>query len=222
MQDTNISYRAAEARKYGIAVAILLGNIRVFTEYHNQKGGVEYWHSMKDIAEAVGLSTKQISSAAKKAQEAGLIQYKQGYKPGTQTRTTYWSMIDARSTSESDKRSTSSINIKELNIKDCAESAESESNVSNKSKPKADERVIKSWYDTLSRLDIPIRNHNNTRLFAIKLQKAMGIDSALYYLDWVRDNLPSPDPFCPQINNDSDLFAKYAQLRNYKERPTDV
>lgn len=91
--DYAVTFSANMARDFGIPVAILVYNVRYFTALNEADGKSEYYHSMKAIAEASGLSYCQIKAAAKKAKEAGLIDFWQGYKPGTTERTTYWKAI---------------------------------------------------------------------------------------------------------------------------------
>ena len=116
------SYDVTLAKAYGIPVAVLVNNVRYFSAVNRAEGKGQYYHSMKAIADATGLSYRQVRDAAKKAQEAGLIDFRSGYKPNTSEKTTYWSdevvtsEVDKMLTSESDKMSTSLNNIKEENI----------------------------------------------------------------------------------------------------------
>lgn len=125
MQDKDyaVAYNVGLARQYGLPVAILVTNVRYFTKLNEADGKGIYYHSMKAIGDATALSYKQVRIAAKKAQEVGLIDFKQGYKPGTLEKTTYWyvlgdtSEVDKRDTSEHEKRDTSLyyINNKDIN-----------------------------------------------------------------------------------------------------------
>lgn len=127
----SVSYDPDEARAYGIAVAVLIGNVRYFTAVHQADGEQEYYHSMKAIAEAVGLSYRTIKRAAAKAVELGLITCRAGYKPGTTTKTTFWGLAqdgkvekvlsegDNLTPSEGDNLTPSLINKKkDINIKE--------------------------------------------------------------------------------------------------------
>ena len=120
----SVSYDVALAKEFGIPVAVLVGNVRYFSTVNKADGKGDYYHSMKAIAEATGLSYGQVRAAAQKVKEAGLIDYRSGYKPGTTEKTTYWSAEKAKSevaktsTSGVRKTSTSLNNIKEENIKE--------------------------------------------------------------------------------------------------------
>lgn len=136
MQEKNysVSYNVDLAKQYGLPVAILVTNVRYFSALNYAEGKGQYYHSMKAIGEATGLSYKQIRAAAKKAKEAGLIDYRQSYKPKTLEKTTYWyalddhSGVEKRDTSEAEKRGTplTNINIKDINIIDSKGKGEKE------------------------------------------------------------------------------------------------
>ena len=133
-KDYAVAYSVGLAREYGLPVAILVTNVRYFTKLNEADGKGTYYHSMKAIGDATALSYKQVRIAAKKAQEVGLIDFKQGYKPGTLEKTTYWyvlgdtSEVDKRDTSEQAKRDTSLyyINNKDINNIESKRSGEKE------------------------------------------------------------------------------------------------
>lgn len=106
----SVSYNVDLAKQYGIPVAVLVFNVRYFSATHNADGdGNEYYHSMRAIAEATGLSYRQVRDAAKKAQEAGLINVRQGFIPGTNNKTTFWASNSQNGDSEVNKTATSYI-----------------------------------------------------------------------------------------------------------------
>lgn len=209
MQDTNISYRAVEAREFGVNVAILLHNIRVFSEYHSQKHD-EYWHSMIDIANAVGLTTYQIREAAKKAKDLGLIDYRQGYVPNTHTRTTYWTLLTSESAetatsgvtetraSETPETATSLYNLKDTNLK-----------TNLKDTAKADNEVSKLYYQYLKKYSIPVLNHTVLRAKITELEKLRGREWCIRYLTFMLNNYAEIDiRYKPEINDALDLYRK--------------
>lgn len=107
----SVSYNVDIAKQYGIPVAVLVFNVRYFSAVHNADGnGNEYYHSMRAIAEATGLSYRQVREAAKKAQEAGLITVRQGFIPGTNNKTTFWATNLQNGDSEVNKTATSEVN----------------------------------------------------------------------------------------------------------------
>ena len=79
-------------RDYGIPVGMLVGGVVRLFEIHNAGMSSECYYSMKEMAKVIGLGYRQLRDAAKKAKEAGLIDYRYGYKPGTTEKTTYWSL----------------------------------------------------------------------------------------------------------------------------------
>lgn len=107
----SVSYDVEIAKQYGLPVAVLVFNVRYFSATHNADGnGNEYYHSMRAIAEATGLSYRQVRDAAKKAQDAGLINVRQGFVPGTNNKTTFWSTNSQNGDSEVNKTATSEVN----------------------------------------------------------------------------------------------------------------
>ena len=133
--DYAVTFSANMARDYGVPVAILVYNVRYFTAVNKADGKGEYYHSMKAIAEASGLSYCQIKAAAKKAKEAGLIDYHTGYKPGTTEKTTYWKAIKRLSESTKIDHSdgtkidhSSYINNKDINNKEIGKAEKANSN----------------------------------------------------------------------------------------------
>ena len=216
MQDTNISYRSSEAREFGVNIAILLNNIRVFTEYHNQKGDKEYWHSMIDIAEAVGLTKYQISEAAKRAKDLGLIDYRQGYKPNTNIKTTYWVLTTSESketapsagkeTSLSGglETKTSLYNLKDTNLK-----------TNLKDTAKADNEVSKLYYQYLKKYNIPVLNHNTLRTKISEFKNLRGEEWCIRYLKFMLENYETVDArYKPEISDSLDLFRKSKSIEN--------
>lgn len=79
-------------KNYGITVGFLMGGVHRLFEIHNADKSSECYYSMKEMAEATGLSYRQVRDAAKKAKEAGLLDYRYSYKSGTTVKTTCWSL----------------------------------------------------------------------------------------------------------------------------------
>lgn len=224
MQDTNISYRSSEAREFGVNIAILLNNIRVFTEYHNQKGDKEYWHSMIDIAEAVGLTKYQISEAAKRAKDLGLIDYRQGYKPNTNIKTTYWVLTTSESketapsagkeTSLSGglETKTSLYNLKDTNLK-----------TNLKDTAKADNEVSKLYYQYLKKYSIPVLNHTVLKAKIAELEKLRGTEWCVRYLTFMLDHYEFADfRYKPEINDALDLYRKSKSIETAMSKQLEI
>ena len=79
-------------KEHGMAVAFLVGGVHRLFEIRKVNKKFECYYSMKDMAKSIGLGYRQLRDAAKKAKEAGLLDYRYGYKPGTTEKTTYWSL----------------------------------------------------------------------------------------------------------------------------------
>ena len=80
-------------RNYGLPVGVLVGAVHRLFEVRKVNKKSECYYSMKDMAEATGMSYRQVREAAKKAKDAGLVDYRQGYKPSTTVKTTYWKLL---------------------------------------------------------------------------------------------------------------------------------
>lgn len=79
-------------RKYGVSVGVLMGGVHCLFAARKANEKFECYYSMKEMAKFIGLGYRQLRDAAQKAKEAGLLDYRQGYKPGTTEKTTYWSL----------------------------------------------------------------------------------------------------------------------------------
>ena len=80
-------------KEHGMAVAFLVGGVHRLFEIRKVNKKFECYYSMKDMAKATGMSYRQVREAAKKAKDAGLIDFHFGYQPNTTTKTTYWKLL---------------------------------------------------------------------------------------------------------------------------------
>lgn len=81
------------SREHGPRVAVLVGAVYRLIEIGRANNQSEYHLSMKDMAEATGMSYATVRKYAKKAKDAGLIDFHFGYRPGTTVKTTYWELL---------------------------------------------------------------------------------------------------------------------------------
>ena len=81
------------SKEHGTAVAFLVGGVYKLVEIGKANNQSEYYLTMKDMAEATGMSYRQVREAAKKAKDAGLIDFHFGYRPSTTVKTTYWELL---------------------------------------------------------------------------------------------------------------------------------
>lgn len=81
------------SKGHGMAVAFLVGGVYRLVEIGRANNQSEYYLSMKDMAEATGMSYRQVRETAKKAKDAGLIDFHFGYRPSTTVKTTYWELL---------------------------------------------------------------------------------------------------------------------------------
>lgn len=219
------SYDVTLAKAYGIPVAVLVNNVRYFSAVNRADGKGQYYHSMKAIADATALSYRQVRDAAKKAKEAGLIDFRSGYKPNTSEKTTYWSdgvvisEVDKMLTSESDKTLNSLNNIKEENIK------ELDTNVS-RAKSHDDEQkeygnseinaVFKAWSDAGLPAITSRVQANRRAVWNMLRNKAIGKDKIL---ELIRLTVQSrSDPYAPGVPDLETLSRRVAALEQWKIR----
>lgn len=81
------------SKEHGPRVAVLVGAVYRLIEIGRANNQSEYYLSMKDMAEAIGMIYKTVRKYAKKAKEAGLIDYRADYEPNTTVKTTYWKLL---------------------------------------------------------------------------------------------------------------------------------
>lgn len=215
------SYDVTLAKAYGIPVAVLVNNVRYFSAVNRAEGKGQYYHSMKAIADATGLSYRQVRDAAKKAQEAGLIDFRSGYKPNTREKTTYWSdevvtsEVDKMLTSENDKMLTSLNNIKEENIK------ELDTNVSRAKQPEEFGNqdindVFKAWEDAKLPPIVGRVQANRRAVWNMLRNKAIGKQKLLDLIQLVAYS--QSDPYAPGIPDLETLPRRIGALETWRRR----
>lgn len=215
------SYDVTLAKAYGIPVAVLVNNVRYFSAVNRAEGKGQYYHSMKAIADATGLSYRQVRDAAKKAQEAGLIDFHSGYKPNTSEKTTYWSdevvtsEVDKMLTSESDKTSTSLNNIKEENIK------ELDTNVSRAKQP--DEygnsdinAIFQAWQDAGLPAITSRTQANRRTVWNMLRNKQIGRERLLRGVQLAGEAYG--EPYAPTVLSFEDLNRKLTALELWHDK----
>lgn len=219
------SYDVTLAKAYGIPVAVLVNNVRYFSAVNRADGKGQYYHSMKAIADATGLSYRQVRDAAKKAQEAGLIDFRFGYKPNTSEKTTYWSdgmvisEVDKMLTSESDERLTSLNNMKEENIK------ELDTNVS-RAKSHDDEQkefgnseinaIFQAWTDAGLPAITSRVQANRRAVWNMLRNKAIGKGKVLELIRLTAQS--QSDPYAPGVPDLETLSRRVGALEQWKIR----
>ena len=220
------SYDVTLARAYGIPVAVLVNNVRYFSAVNRADGKGQYYHSMKAIAEATGLSYGQVRAAAQKAKEAGLIDYRSGYKPGTTEKTTYWSAekvkseVAKTSTSGVSKTPTSLTNNKKDN-----KLKELDTNVS-RAKSHDDEQkefgnsdinaIFQAWTDAGLPAITSRVQANRRAVWNMLRNKAIGKDKIL---ELIRLTVQSQsDPYAPGVPDLETLSRRVGALEQWKIR----
>lgn len=83
-----------------------------------------------------------------------------------------------------------------------------------------DDAVSKAYYDAIKALGVPIGNHNNLRLKIKQLEKEVGKDYAVGYLNLVAQFYPKfyDDGFKPQLNEALDIYVKRVAIKSWMER----
>ena len=215
------SYDVTLAKAYGIPVAVLVNNVRYFSAVNRADGKGQYYHSMKAIADATGLSYRQVRDAAKKAQEAGLIDFRSGYKPNTTEKTTYWSdgmvisEVDKMLTSESNKTLNSLNNIKEENIK------ELDTKVSRAKQPgefgNSDINDMLRLWQSVGLPAITSRVQSSRRtIWNMLRNKAIGAERLKHGIELAGEAYG--EPYAPTVFNFEDLNRKLTALEAWKQK----
>ena len=222
----SVSYDVALAKEFGIPVAVLVGNVRYFSAVNKADGKGDYYHSMKAIAEATGLSYGQVRAAAQKAKEAGLIDYRSGYKPGTTEKTTYWSAEKVKS--EVAKTSTSGVrktptsltnNKKDNKLKELdtnvsrAQSHDDEQKEFGNSDINA---IFKAWSDAGLPAITSRVQANRRAVYNMLRNKAIGKQKLLDLIQLVAYS--QSDPYAPGIPDLETLPRRIGALETWRRR----
>ncbi len=82
------------------------------------------------------------------------------------------------------------------------------------------DEISKLYYETVTVLALPTRNHNNLRTRIRALEKEVGKEMAMAYLQFVRQHYPTleDDGFKPRLNEALDIYAKRMSIRSWIER----
>ena len=222
----SVSYDVTLAKEFGIPVAVLVGNVRYFSTVNKADGKGDYYHSMKAIADATGLSYGQVRAAAQKAKEAGLIDYRSGYKPGTTEKTTYWSAekvkseITKISTSGVRKTSTSLTNNKKDN-----KLKELDTNVSRAQSHDDEQKeygnpdinaIFKAWSDAGLPAITSRVQANRRAVYNMLRNKAIGKQKLLDLIQLVAYS--QSDPYAPGIPDLETLPRRIGALETWRRR----
>lgn len=90
-------YNWSEAKQFGVTAAILLNWFKNSYRHYKNKGELVdgmFWHDQKDIADEIAFGLKMLYNAIEVLENAGIIQKKVGYRPGTNKKTTWWGFIE--------------------------------------------------------------------------------------------------------------------------------
>ena len=87
-------YNRQDARELGLAPAIVWNDMLDRSEHFNIN---PMWYDQKDAAERLGIPERSMNRAVERLVEAGRIEKKKGYRPGTTTSTTWVTIIEEES-----------------------------------------------------------------------------------------------------------------------------
>lgn len=90
-------YNWNEAKQFGVTAAILLNWFKNSYRHYKNKGELVdgmFWHDQKDIADEIAFGLKMLYNAIEVLENAGIIQKKVGYRPGTNRKTTWWGFVE--------------------------------------------------------------------------------------------------------------------------------
>ena len=96
MEDAVLGFSRGMAEKYGVTAALLYQELKRKQHYWESQGKLEdgfFWCDQNTIAEWILVHPNTLSKAIKDLEEAGLIEKKVSYRPGTLTTTTWWRVI---------------------------------------------------------------------------------------------------------------------------------
>ena len=90
-------YNWDEAKQFGVTAAILLNWFKNCYRHYRNKGELVdgmFWHDQKDIADELAFGIKMLYNAIEVLENAGIVQKKVGYRPGTNNKTTWWGFVE--------------------------------------------------------------------------------------------------------------------------------
>lgn len=96
MEDAVLGFSRGMAAKYGVTAALLYQELKRKQHYWESQGKLEdgfFWCDQSTIADWVLVHPNTLGKAAKDLEDAGLIERKVSYRPGTITTTTWWRVI---------------------------------------------------------------------------------------------------------------------------------
>lgn len=96
MEDAVLGFSRGMAEKYGVTAALLYQELKRKQHYWESQGKLEdgfFWCDQNTIAEWILVHPNTLSKAIKDLEDAGLIEKKVSYRPGTLTTTTWWRVI---------------------------------------------------------------------------------------------------------------------------------
>lgn len=96
MEDAALSFNRGMAAKYGVTAALLYQELKRKQHYWESQGKLEdgfFWCDQSAIAEWILVHPNTIGKAASTLEDAGLIERKVSYRPGTSVTTTWWRVI---------------------------------------------------------------------------------------------------------------------------------
>lgn len=96
MDGAVLAFDREMAIKYGVTAALLYQELKRKQHYWESQGKLEggfFWCDQNAIAEWILVHPNTLSKAIKDLEDAGLIEKKVSYRPGTTTPTTWWRVI---------------------------------------------------------------------------------------------------------------------------------
>lgn len=97
MTDATLSFNREMAQEYGVTAALIYQELKRKYFYWESQGKLVdgfFWCDQAVIADWVLVHNNTASKAVKQLEDAGLIERKVSYRPGTTTTTTWWKVKD--------------------------------------------------------------------------------------------------------------------------------
>lgn len=95
--DTVLAFNRELAKKVGVNAALLYQELQRKYFYWESQGKLDdgmFWCDQGTLAEWLLMHPNTIASASAKLEEAGMIERKVSYRPGTTTTTTWWKIVN--------------------------------------------------------------------------------------------------------------------------------
>lgn len=225
-ENISASYDVGVAKKFGLNCAVLLNKLNYLCKYTSREDGF-CWRSATELENELGLSRKQLELAVKKLEDAQIIETKNTYIIGTQTKCKHYKVLvksdlDERCKSDFYERCKSVnnnqtlINNNTINMNINSIERDTFSIHNNFKSGLKCEELTKSGSECLRRSSFNINGKNYCNQHARELIPDLKIETNRFK----KPTMDEVEAYCKERNNNVDAkkFYEYYEVNNWKDR----